>query len=1088
MTSNSMPMKLHQSYMEQKEYLKTMEAGFNVADVFINRPYLDYFNKASLLIPRQSTRAVLFKTDYIRVFHMTKIVLDKNEDVTDKLISVYNALYNISVTVGIFIKGSPDNVEFYFATRSNDGKLAGEILNAGLNGNFPGIHLNVLDAKEIQSFQRGLASSFDGRLLLKGLATVSMIPSLRNKDKKDQFVQGLEKFINAMRGKIYTAVFLAVPLTKEDLAIKKHGYEELYSTLSPHAKLSYAYGENSSNAVNKGISVSFTRSLNESISNSNGTSSSSTESNSWGSSSSSGFNWGSWNSSSGSSSSSSSSYTSGVSFSHTVSNSVGTSEGNTEQRGETLTFGVSTTKTLNYENKGVSILMKKIEEQIKRLDVSEAYGLWESCAYFFSNDIATSMLAATTYKSLMTGENTNVESAHINSWNSAIDNQGEQIKEIISHVQNLVHPKAPLQLYDEYSQLIVTPTSLVNGNELAMLLGLPRKSVSGLVVQEMAEFGRDVVYENKLPKVALSIGNIYHMGSEEKTRPVKMDLKLFASHCFITGSSGSGKSYATYKLLDSLLSLGIKILVIEPAKGEYKMVFGNLNQVNIFTTELNSYQLLKINPFQFPEEIHVLSHIEQLMQIFNASWALYSAMPAILKEAVVSAYVKCGWDLKNSIWIKGISERKYPVFDDVLTILPELIGKSEYSSEVQGNFIGALVTRVKEMTTGLNGLIFKGTNNISTEKLFDENTVIDLSEVGSNETIALIMGFLIMQLGEYRKARRKSGFTSGHDNELSHVTVLEEAHNLLKRTSKEQNQEGSNMVGKSVEMISNSIKEMRTYGEGFLIIDQSPLAVDSSVIENTSTKIIMNTPSREACEELGSALSLNEEQMKELSRLNVGVAAVMQKGWLSPVLMRVGLWDSKKYEAELRIENRKRIMLVRSRLAEELFQQIRIQKFSTAPLDDIIRASSLTVDRRAELEEITNLYRSLKKFGSMTEEKLGKLFVEIINCEGLFDIIPQNGICTPDAFMEILSTKDGYEQDEFIASVELAVNDWIKRMEKALNQYISVNDTVKRCALCYMVALKCQTGLDHSSIFGTIYKMNLEDTLDEILKQGESET
>ena len=42
-------------------------------------------------------------------------------------------------------------------------------------------------------------------------------------------------------------------------------------------------------------------------------------------------------------------------------------------------------------------------------------------------------------------------------------------------------------------------------------------------------------------------------------------------------------------------------------------------------------------------------------------------------------------------------------------------------------------------------------------------------------------------------------------------------------------------------MISNSIKEMRTYGEGFIIIDQSPMAVDTAAIENTSTKIIMNS-------------------------------------------------------------------------------------------------------------------------------------------------------------------------------------------------------------------------------------------------------
>ena len=65
-------------------------------------------------------------------------------------------------------------------------------------------------------------------------------------------------------------------------------------------------------------------------------------------------------------------------------------------------------------------------------------------------------------------------------------------------------------------------------------------------------------------------------------------------------------------------------------------------------------------------------------------------------------------------------------------------------------------------------------------------------------------------------------------------------------------------------MISNCIKEMRTYGEGFVIIDQSPMAVDVPAIENTATKIIMNTPAEDACEELGSALSLSEIQTREL--------------------------------------------------------------------------------------------------------------------------------------------------------------------------------------------------------------------------------
>ena len=58
----------------------------------------------------------------------------------DKLTSVYNALYNLSVSVAIIIKGSVKGVEFYFACRSQDAApLAGKILESTLKSNFPGI-------------------------------------------------------------------------------------------------------------------------------------------------------------------------------------------------------------------------------------------------------------------------------------------------------------------------------------------------------------------------------------------------------------------------------------------------------------------------------------------------------------------------------------------------------------------------------------------------------------------------------------------------------------------------------------------------------------------------------------------------------------------------------------------------------------------------------------------------------------------------------------------------------------------------------------------------------------------------------------
>lgn len=128
--------------------------------------------------------------------------------------------------------------------------------------------------------------------------------------------------------------------------------------------------------------------------------------------------------------------------------------------------------------------------------------------------------------------------------------------------------------------------------------------------------------------------------------------------------------------------------------------------------------------------------------------------------------------------------------------------------------------------------------------------------------------------------------------ELQHVTVLEEAHNLLRRTSDIQTQESSNLQGKSVEMIANAIAEMRTYGEGFIIADQAPGLMDASVIRNTNTKIIMRLPDQSDRELVGRAASLNEEQIAELAKLPLGVAAVYQNDWLEAVLCKIPAFDA----------------------------------------------------------------------------------------------------------------------------------------------------------------------------------------------------
>ena len=403
---------------------------------------------------------------------------------------------------------------------------------------------------------------------------------------------------------------------------------------------------------------------------------------------------------------------------------------------------------------------------------------------------------------------------------------------------------------------------------------------------EHADFGKEVVsYNQKEEGADLLLGKIFNMGSVCKNA-VRLNRNSLAMHTFVTGSTGSGKSNTVYEILSQLDAGGVNFMVVEPAKGEYKNVFGNRSDVHVYGTNPKITELLRINPFRFPEGIHVLEHIDRLIEIFNVCWPMYAAMPAVLKDAMLQAYEVCGWDLQTSE--NEYSEELFPTFQDLLTELVDVINRSAYDQEVKSNYRGSLETRVRSLANGLNGQIFSA-NEIPENILFDENVIIDLSRVGSAESKALIMGILIMRLNEYRMTS-----CTEMNAPLRHVTVLEEAHNILRRTSTEQSEEGSNVAGKSVEMIANSIAEMRTYGEGFIIADQSPSAVDISAIRNTNTKIIMRLPDEQDRQLAGKAAALKENQLDEIARLPKGVAVVYQNDWVEPVLCKIGKFDGEE--------------------------------------------------------------------------------------------------------------------------------------------------------------------------------------------------
>lgn len=952
--------------LSQRQSMEELANQLTLADHLVYKKYLPELQNYPLVEPSEEMKRMLDVKTCIKLFQMKELTLKKGEDMLQKLSTVYHSSMALGCSLAVMIDvpadGAPADV--YLGVRQNPGRqsidnrdlaISGDAIEKGMKSNFPGSEVQELHQEEIDALLEDDNGSFGSAQ--SAIASVSCVAALRDKSKTEDkaFIQGIERFIDAMDGDAYTALFLAEPVTEETQAGIRNGYEELYSALSPFRKTTWSYTENESHAVmetfcsgtsdtvtdgtssgfsdeqGRNTGFNFNAGMNQGTTNTIGQSHAVTRlrlpskrtmvgvaagasilalgavaasavfppagaaivsaASTVGAAVKAGPLFGAvvpmvaghetngtaWSTARSIGKSLGFGMSRGYNTAHTDSSTVERSNAHStneqHSNGTTDTHGTARTQQIEVCNKAVEELLTRIDEQIKRTKESEDYGCYSCAAYFLSSRPSKALLAANTYRSLMIGEGSSVESGAVNLWQDRAS-----VTAMREYLKRFTHPVFARQLWEnEADSLFYTAGTLVSGRELPMHLGLPTRSVHGLPIIEHAEFGRNVPDEAMPDEDKMNLGKIYHMGKEEAAGLI-LNRQAMASHTFITGSTGTGKSNAVYHLLDEITKNGqTTFLVVEPAKGEYKNVFGNCTDVQVFGTNPRETPLLRMNPFAFPENIHILEHIDRLVEIFNACWPMYAAMPAVLKDAIERSYQKVGWDLRNSESEKGV----FPTFFDLLDILPGVIEESHYSKDTQSDYVGALCTRVKSLTNGIYGSVLCAEDALTDEALFDRNVIVDLSRVGSMETKSLLMGILVMKLQEYRMC------SSGMNSRLRHVTVLEEAHNLLRKTSAEQSQEGANLQGKSVEMLANAIAEMRTYGEGFIIADQAPGLLDMSVIRNTNTKIILHLPDEEDRKLVGKSAALKEAQIDELSKLPLGVAAVYQNEWPEAVLCKI---------------------------------------------------------------------------------------------------------------------------------------------------------------------------------------------------------
>lgn len=865
-------------------------------DRIVNKTYLQEL-QGFKLIPCDGSISKIDVEDRICLFPVRQFTFDQGEDTFRKLASVYTGAAAANANPLMIIRGySSGLTELYLGVCGEESRINGaypkvKLLREGLIGQFPGFRADGDGILQNDSTRRTINSCFDPDY--RAVTAVSCIaPSPESKTDGSAANRGIEKLIEAMSGKEYTFIVIARHLPPNAIAAMRSEMEQLYGQLSPLEKTVLTTGWQAGSAITDSITNTISKGVNRSRSAtlSAGTNIFHTDSTNQG------HSW---------TDSSDFRILDGVlggSFSQSESFGTGSADGsgrsqqksNTKQTGESdsLSKALSSGKTISdsaslsvqytFENKSVARILATIDRQLERFRIGSGAGMFAVAAYCLAPSLAEARIGACTYKALVTGDNTDLENSGINAWT------GDSYLCVLEYLRQFRHPEFEIiSESQDCSATSATPATFVTASELAIHMSLPQKKVNGISVRETVSFGRNVHSQDSgwIERQKIPAGRIYHLGREEQSE-VLLTKDSLTMHMFVTGTTGSGKSNCLYWLLSKLIEgrSETHFLVVEPAKGEYKDVFGNRDDVFVYGVNPYKTPLLHIDPFSFPEDVHVLEHLDRLMDIFAVCWPLYAAMPAVLKKAIVCAYESAGWNMRTSRNRYGL--RIYPTFSDVMRCVDTNIQSSSYSADTKGDYVGSLCTRLEELTDGINGIIF-APGGIPDEELFERNVIVDLSRVGSSETKSLIMGMLVIKLQEYRQSQQR-GITKG----LRHITVLEEAHNLLRKPESGAN--GSDLTSHAVEMLTNVIAELRSSGEGFIIADQSPELMDRSVIRNTNTKFILRLPETSDRETVGRSVGLNDLQIAELTKLPCGVAVVYQNDWLDSVLAKIPYYEVKE--------------------------------------------------------------------------------------------------------------------------------------------------------------------------------------------------
>jgi DNA helicase HerA-like ATPase len=415
---------------------------------------------------------------------------------------------------------------------------------------------------------------------------------------------------------------------------------------------------------------------------------------------------------------------------------------------------------------------------------------------------------------------------------------------------------------------------------LAALARPPESEVPGVRLALRPEF--DVTPESGAGP-GVTIGDVLDRNLMP-AGPFTVTLDSLNRHVFVCGATGGGKSQTVRTLLEAATERGVNWLVIEPAKAEYRLMANRIagtpvvrirpGEADAIAAGLNPLEPASTVDGQFPLQ----THADLVRALFIASFRSEEPFPQVLSAALTRVYEESGWDLALGEPLGAAAT--YPTLGDLQRAAERVVSEIGYSQRVTDDVLGFIRVRLASLRAGTTGRFLDGGHPVDFARLLGQNVVLEIEDVGDDRDKAFLMGTVLIRLVEHLRLTRAS--TTG--SRLVHLTVVEEAHRLLRRAEPgEQPGAGAH----AVEMFAGLLAEIRAYGEGVIVAEQIPARVIPDVIKNTAVKITHRLPAADDRDAVGATMNVTPAQSRYLVTLPPGQAAAFTDGMDFPVLVKI---------------------------------------------------------------------------------------------------------------------------------------------------------------------------------------------------------